>query len=696
MRIRERCTAAVFALILCGAWMPGEEYRKEFALQLQPLVPGYNITATLVCGSGYNECLKEAARAKVWVSRLTPSRDIATCETAKCSDGSVEEHFVIQQKEHNMIYTLTGRPLCPGDQVKLQYAGGDFTAAKAVLLSNDDFKNAVQLGADKHSVTVYFPSTQPLVMRVEDANGLKQPPVPVAPRPKDGLWVAQFSGIPDGSGLKLVFSVGVPPDRRDYPAIPIPDAPVSAALKKTATEDTPAGNTHAGAQLQDQDVKGQWTEKPAQPITTLATYKERLSPAARVPVHHDSQSDAVPTTPTAAADAKPAAEPVAKSDAKPNPPATVIQVVEGVSAVTGYDKSLEKVRVEVMEGEDVLEQTEAAVDKDTGKFTATLVQPVGADQTLKVYGLSGDNISDAQTVGVLPAEMNWGRVRAYFTLGVLISAPGTNQLNGSTASPFLALTVDKNWLRPRTAMQQRVRLNTFFDARLTSIAAVTDNSKGTTVAPLPTATNVLADKHAGSLQVGAYVPVILSNYFFRNHQYSLYAAPLAKVGFYQLTDSTTDTNGNTTLNNASFYKFHAYGLRIGHYKEYVDWEGRGNTHHSPEQLSYIDFTVGKWGNYEYARTFVPDAQSGACTADPVQGGTAASCAVLRQQAWRYGFEGILRIPYTPFILGLSANISAQRLHLPGFTAPGDDLRFLFGMRFDSRKLLNGIAKIGGN
>ena len=244
---------------------------------------------------------------------------------------------------------------------------------------------------------------------------------------------------------------------------------------------------------------------------------------------------------------------------------------------------------------------------------------------------------------------------------------------------------------------QAVRLNTFFDARLTSIAAVADASKGTTVAAFPTATSALANKHAGSLQVGGYLPVILSNYFFRNHQYSLFTAPLAKFGFYQLTDSTTDASGNTTINNTSFYKFHAYGLRVGHYREYVDWQGQGNTHHSPEQLSYIDFTMGKFGNFEYVRNFVPNAaQGGACTADPVQGGTVPSCAVLRQQAWRLGVEGMLRIPFTPFILGLNANISTQRLHLPGYTAPGDDLRFLFGMRFDSRKLLNGIAKLGGN
>jgi hypothetical protein len=690
MRIWKRGACAVIALTLCGAWMPGKDYRQEFALQLQPLVPGYVITAKLVCGSGYNECLKEASRTKVWVKRLTPPMQTgAGTEPAP----PAQEHFVVRldehDKEHNIVYTLTGNPLCPGDQVMLQYASGDYSGLRAVLPSDDDFKSAVKWGPDKHSVTVYFPSTQLLVMRVEDANGLKQPPTRVVPRLKDGLWTAEFAGIPEGKGLKLVFSVGVPPDRRDYPAIPVPDV--------TATESAAAAS--------------------AQPVAYLPAQQNKLSPEARLRVQQALLRD--PVAPPQPVTAKANATPAIKADANPDPPspaamvveptttvvkstvaesklpATVIQVVEGASVITGYDKTFDKVRVMVMEGEDVVDQSEAAVDKDTGKFTATLAQPVGADQKVKFYVITGDKVSEGRSVAVLPAEMDWGRVRAYFTLGLLISAPGSNQLNGSTASPFLALTVDKNWLRPRTAVQQRVRLNTFFDARLTSIAAVTDNSKGTTVAPFPTATSVLADKHAGSLQVGGYLPVVLTNYFFRNHQYSLYVAPLAKFGFYQLTDSTTDTNGNTTLNNASFYKFHTYGLRVGHYKEYVDWEGRGNTHHSPEQLSYIDFTVGKWGNYEYARSLVPDAKNG-CTADPAPGGTVASCAVLRQQAWRYGFEGILRIPYTPFILGLNANISAQRLHLPGFTPPGDDLRFLFGMRFDSRKLLNGIAKIGGN
>ena len=172
--------------------------------------------------------------------------------------------------------------------------------------------------------------------------------------------------------------------------------------------------------------------------------------------------------------------------------------------------------------------------------------------------------------------------------------------------------------------------------------------------------------------MGGYLPVILTNYFFRNHQYSLFTAPLAKFGFYQLTDSATDADGNTTINNASFYKFHAYGLRVGHYREYVDWQGRGNTHHSPEQLSYIDFTMGKWGNFEYVEEIRPDAMPDrGARRTRYRDGTVPACAVLRQQAWRLGVEGMLRIPFTPFILGLNANISTQRLHLPGYTAPGD-------------------------
>ena len=69
--------------------------------------------------------------------------------------------------------------------------------------------------------------------------------------------------------------------------------------------------------------------------------------------------------------------------------------------------------------------------------------------------------------------------------------------------------------------------------------------------------------------------------------------------------------------------------------------------------------------------------------------------IQRQRLWRFGFEGILQVPHTPFILGINANINAQRAHGYNFISPPDDLRFLFGVRFDGKTLLGPLTKLGG-
>jgi len=52
------------------------------------------------------------------------------------------------------------------------------------------------------------------------------------------------------------------------------------------------------------------------------------------------------------------------------------------------------------------------------------------------------------------------------------------------------------------------------------------------------------------------------------------------------------------------------------------------------------------------------------------------------------------VPYTPFILGISVNIAAQHPEEPGFLVPPDDLRFLFGARFDAKTLIAPLTKLG--
>ena len=53
--------------------------------------------------------------------------------------------------------------------------------------------------------------------------------------------------------------------------------------------------------------------------------------------------------------------------------------------------------------------------------------------------------------------------------------------------------------------------------------------------------------------------------------------------------------------------------------------------------------------------------------------------------YRTSFEGVLHIPSTPLIIGFNANLKLQSSP-KGYFDPRDDLRILFGTRFDVGKL----------
>jgi hypothetical protein len=383
---------------------------------------------------------------------------------------------------------------------------------------------------------------------------------------------------------------------------------------------------------------------------------------------------------------------------KPQPPESVTQLMEGAQKINGYysktDKAT-KVRADVMVGENLVERKEQPVD-DAGTFTVALDQPLSAEAHVNVYGENTDGAaSEPLVANVTPSVLDWGRVRAYFTFGIVLAS---NQTNGSgasaafsaaNASPFLGFNVDKNWIRP-ARVGQWFRFNSFFDARLTAI--------GTTQISTSSPSAILANKQAGSLQVGAYMPIIITRWDFHNPN-SLFFAPMVKTGFF--TTSDTQTVG-TLPNPTSFYKFYGYGVRIGHYREYMHWNGDLRQGRAPQQLSYIDFLVGKWANFEYVNPMKDNPANKLVCEVPVSNpgttdDTRPDC-FQRQRLWRFGFEGILQVPGTPFILGINANVAAQRPKTHNgfnFFAPPDDLRFLFGVRFDGKTLLAPLTKLGG-
>ena len=257
-------------------------------------------------------------------------------------------------------------------------------------------------------------------------------------------------------------------------------------------------------------------------------------------------------------------------------------------------------------------------------------------------------------------------------------------------------------------------INTFFDVRLTSIPVSACNLQngspgtngGSCASPSPTpapATGAaikqaadatpsptpldtfLSQSKSARFTVGAYLPFTITTWNYNKQANALFIAPLAKVGFdtpvgslTQIQTTTTPAGATVTptaVNQANFYNFYGYGGRVGHYALTKSRD------EAPELVSYLDVIVGRYSNLE---TLIA----------PEKGATAEH-PVKRTRLYRLGLEGILKIPTTPLIIGFSANVGQESLGLGSNTIvqrAGDDLRFLFGARFDAAKLMSVIAK----
>jgi hypothetical protein len=336
-----------------------------------------------------------------------------------------------------------------------------------------------------------------------------------------------------------------------------------------------------------------------------------------------------------------------------------------------------------------------------GTATLNFDQPLYASQPVSVCeevvnttDSSAEAKSSESEQLVASDPLDLGHVRYYFTTGVVLSSANNfqGQSNGSQAGMFLGFNADRAWLNSGGEKNQLWNLNTYFDARLTSVATgATTQSNGVTE-------QFIQSRKAALLQGGIYLPY--NTTWWKQGQYSLFAAPLVKAGFATLLDDAPQTSTVVASPNRDghFFTFWSYGTRLGFYrhsrgansmsaaslvsgkeeKPRVSQEDDG----APELVSFVDLTRGRFGAFE---AFRPDTQ------DPT--------GFIRVRPMRWSVEGLLKIPSSPFVVGFSANVGGavgpqvkNGVTLP-FTQPRDDLRFLFGAQFDAAKLLKVIPTL---
>ncbi len=281
-----------------------------------------------------------------------------------------------------------------------------------------------------------------------------------------------------------------------------------------------------------------------------------------------------------------------------------------------------------------------------------------------------------------PPEYDWGRVRGYFASGVIFSK---ERDDFSKSDIFLDFTLDKTYLaRPFGPFKN---FNTFFNARLTSVPVTAAEAEpSASPAPAPSASPAcntadceafITSRKAAMMQAGIYLPMYWGFTTWnrevprlgrgpRSETNALFIAPLAKGGI--LTTTGQQTAEAKQFGQDDVFNFFSFGGMIGHFR--LHGRGRGSkfvadNDVAPELISWLTISMGRWENFEIETpTGLKDAMG--------------NDIKWRQRPWRYEALGRLKIPETPFIIGFDGN----------FGKGPDDLRFIFGTRFDIGKILH--------
>jgi hypothetical protein len=336
----------------------------------------------------------------------------------------------------------------------------------------------------------------------------------------------------------------------------------------------------------------------------------------------------------------------------------------------------------------------------SGKFVAPLDTPLLAGQIVQAIGSTPAEEAGQQPTLTPPcreevtAVGDWGRVRAYFAGGGIFSK---EHEDFSQIDPALTFVMDTNWwsavdpespagialLADRNAAQKTRRfrpraINGYFGVRLTSVPVAPqaggqaeEDGGGTGEAATDTtsADAFLKSRKAVLVETGAYVPFYSGGMVWTDERtrerHALFIAPVARVGILTNTGANGSSEEARRFGEDDVFRYWGIGVGIGFMKLSY------STNRASEVVSYLHAIVGKAENFETRKVTGTDDQG-----EPLFGPPKAGRRIM--------VEGRLKIPESVFQVGFDANLGRGR----------DDLRFIFGMRFDLGEMLEKIGRAG--
>jgi hypothetical protein len=312
----------------------------------------------------------------------------------------------------------------------------------------------------------------------------------------------------------------------------------------------------------------------------------------------------------------------------------------------------------------------ANVNPQTGVFAAELEHALTDGELVCPYSVAADlnPPAVANKWGYDDPDIPLGRTHYYVSTGVEFSED--NQ-QFSSQDLYLALSLDRNWIRGNPSSSFTGLFNSEFSAQLTSIpvaASSTTSTSTTSTSPTPSLTTFISSRKAAVVSGALYAPLYADAFKgWFGSQTTAFFAPIVEGGLQTITSGALTasapapgtTTTTTTVNSQGLYYFWGAGLRLGDLKLHRSWNV------APEVLSHLDLTVGQWENFKQCR-------------NPSQCSPGSDGAVPASQLYQpllFALEGQLNVPKTPVQIGFQ---SITPLHGGG----QGDLRFIFGVKLD--------------
>jgi hypothetical protein len=338
-------------------------------------------------------------------------------------------------------------------------------------------------------------------------------------------------------------------------------------------------------------------------------------------------------------------------------------------------------------------------DSTNSTVTSTTTSTTGTTNTTTSAGAG--NFSQAHQFFALNVEKSWALPGCY--LRVFSHGEAERDETGQLVLDDKGKPIVKDqcydWGKGKLVQATRSQhyepgFSTYFQTRLTAIPVSTvSTSSGSNAGTVSgSGGNLISSAQTARVEVGTYFPFFITRWEYDHKPNALFFAPLAKTGFDTVTGPSTVNTvavGGATTQTQSFeqvYTYWSYGARIGH------MELSRSESKAPETFSYLDIAIGP---YSSLQSYICHS-SFITTNTPTPGSSCSQYTQLtdpidsRKRLYRFDIEGLLKIPKTLFYVGLNANIGQKTLGASqldhGFAAP-DDIRFLFGTKFDIASVL---------